>query len=125
LADDTPVKSGLENDTVTPTLYDINFYAWTQAQAADLRANKWHQMDLEHLAEEIESVGKWDRRTVQSHLHIPLAYLLKWRYPPPRRRRSWQPSLLNTWTEIAQHLKRQHHLQQVLGYGRVAGGLNP
>ena len=38
--------------------YDTDFYAWTQAQAQYLKAGKWQHLDLENLAEEIESLGK-------------------------------------------------------------------
>jgi len=48
--------------------YDTDFYTWTQAQAAALRAGNWTAVDREHLAEEIEDVGKSERRAVISHL---------------------------------------------------------
>jgi hypothetical protein len=36
------------------TLYETDFYAWTQAQSAALRAKDFAALDLENLAEEIE-----------------------------------------------------------------------
>ena len=53
---------------MTPPDYDTDFYAWTQAQADALRAKDWAALDLEHLAEEIDSLGKSDRRALVSHL---------------------------------------------------------
>jgi len=38
--------------------YATDFYAWTQAQAAAIRAGAWDDVDRDHLAEEIEDVGK-------------------------------------------------------------------
>lgn len=46
---------------MTETSYDHDFFAWTQAQAAALRVKDWDQLDLENLAEEIESL--WSMTT--------------------------------------------------------------
>lgn len=76
------------------TLYETDFYAWTQEQAAMLRrlaaerANT--ELDLEHLAEEIESVGGSDRKQVRSRLTTILTHLLKIAYSP-----AYEP--LNGW----------------------------
>jgi Domain of unknown function DUF29 len=40
--------------------YDTDFLAWTQAQAAALRAHDWQALDIEHLADEIESLTHTD-----------------------------------------------------------------
>jgi hypothetical protein len=76
---------------MTPT-----FYVWTQAQAQALRAKQWKALDLEHLAEEIESLGKRDRRAVESSLEVVMTHVLKWIHQPqerPRRGRSWRRSI--------------------------------
>ena len=70
--------------------YEHDFYAWTQAQAAALRAKDWAALDLEHVAEEIESMGKRDRRAVESTLVVRLGHGLQWVYPPERRSASWR-----------------------------------
>jgi hypothetical protein len=75
--------------------YDIDFYAWTLAQAQALRAKDWAALDVDHLAEEIESVGKRDRRTVHGHLRVLLLHLLKWTAQPSRRGPGWQRSIHN------------------------------
>jgi hypothetical protein len=75
--------------------YETDFYAWTQAQAAALRAKDVAALDLEHLAEEIESLGKRDRRTVHGHLKVLLIHLLKWAHQPVRRSPSWRRSIHN------------------------------
>jgi Domain of unknown function DUF29 len=73
--------------------YDTDFYAWTQAQAGALRAKDWKALDLEHLAEEIESLGASDRRAIRSHLRVLLMHRLKWTYQPDRRSESWRSSM--------------------------------
>jgi hypothetical protein len=88
------------------TKYDEDFYTWTQAQANYVRAGVWVAVDMEHVAEEIEALGNEQRHAVESHLRILLAHLLKWRYQPRRRRRSWQISVLNARAEITRRLDR-------------------
>ena len=76
--------------------YDTDFYAWTQEQAAQLRAKVWEDLDLENLPEEIEALGKSDRRAVQSHLVVLIQHLLKWAYQPQQRERygaGWQAGI--------------------------------
>ena len=62
---------------MTKPLYDADFYLWTQMQTAALRAKDVGALDLEYLAEEIESLGKHDRRAVESYLEVILLHLLK------------------------------------------------
>ncbi|MBX9699510.1 MAG: DUF29 domain-containing protein [Acetobacteraceae bacterium] len=65
----------------TAQLYDRDWYAWTQDQATRLRAWPEHLrpngLDVEHLAEEVEDLGKSDRRAVESFLHQVVLHLLK------------------------------------------------
>jgi hypothetical protein len=91
--------------------YDTDFYAWTQAQVDALRAKDWAALDLPHVIEEIADLGNEQRHAVESHLRILLAHLLKWRYQPQRRRRSWQTSILNARTEITRRLERNPSMQ--------------
>jgi hypothetical protein len=69
----------------TGTLYDTDFYAWTQEQAALLREGKVKALDLEHLAEEVESLGARDHRELRRRLQRLITHLLKWPYQPARR----------------------------------------
>lgn len=74
-------------------LYEIDFYAWTQEQATLLRDEKWSQIDLPHLIEEIESLGKQQRQELRNRLSVLLGHLLKWEYQPQCRSRSWLATL--------------------------------
>lgn len=76
--------------------YDVDFFAWTQAQAEALRSAKWELLDYENLAEEVESLGKRDQRELASRLGVLIRHLLKWRYQPERRRTgsSWRSTIL-------------------------------
>ncbi|MDY6784838.1 MAG: DUF29 domain-containing protein [Cyanobacteriota bacterium] len=70
------------------TLYEIDFYAWTQEQAKFLKHQQWSQLDLPNLIEEIESLGKQQRAELRNRLSILIGHLLKWEYQPERRSRS-------------------------------------
>ena len=75
------------------SLYDTDFYEWTKAQAKALAKGDAGALDWENLAEEIESLGKSDRRGLQSALEIVLLHLLKWAHQPERRSVSWENSI--------------------------------
>ena len=74
-------------------LYDRDFFEWTRSNAALLRAGQLDQADLEHIAEEIEDMGKSQRRALESRLEVLLAHLLKWQFQPGGRGSSWESSI--------------------------------
>jgi hypothetical protein len=78
------------------SLYEEDFYRWTQHQAALLRTEKWQDLDYINLAEELESLGKRDVRELESRLEVLVMHLLKWHYQPERRERgrSWRSTIL-------------------------------
>jgi hypothetical protein len=63
-------------------LYDEDFYAWTQEQAKALRTHFRgdNRIDVEHLAEEIEDLGKSDLQAVESYVQQIMSHLLKLDY---------------------------------------------
>jgi len=77
--------------------YETDFYLWTQRQAVLLRQGEFNRMDLdlENIAEEIESMGRSQKNSLQNYLCNVLMHLLKWRYQPERRNTSWQLSIYN------------------------------
>jgi hypothetical protein len=94
--------------------YEHDFYDWTQAQAALIRAGRWHEVDVPHVAEEIEDLGKRDRRAVESYLEVILLHLLKWAYQPDRRSRSWEKSLLQARHRLHKLLRESPSLEYSL-----------
>ena len=70
--------------------YEQDFYGWTQEQAALLRAGRLNDLDIENLIEEVETMGRSEKRELESRLTVLLVHLLKWRYQSNRRCRSWQ-----------------------------------
>jgi len=70
-------------------LYFRDFYAWATEQAALLRAGRLSSADIANIAEEIDSMGRGEKRELTNRLAILLTHLLKWRAQPERRERSW------------------------------------
>jgi hypothetical protein len=93
-------------------LYDQDFYAWTQATAALIRAGKWYDLDREALAEEVESLGKSDWRELASRIAVLLRHLLKWRYQPERRQRgrSWRSTIWEQRSRLRRLLRQSPSL---------------
>ena len=85
------------------TLYAEDFYLWTQLQAALLRTGKWQELDYENLAEEIESVGRSEKRELGNLLEVLLTHLLKWQYQPEGRREghSWEDTIWEQRRQLA------------------------
>ncbi len=98
----------------TATDYETDFYQWTQQQAALLRQGRLSAVDIENIAEEIESMGKSDRRSVESHLFIIIAHLLKWKYQPQRRGKSWRLSIRNGRRDVERLLRDSPSLKRQL-----------
>jgi hypothetical protein len=87
-----------------PGLYEEDFYAWANEQAALLRSGQLSAADIAHIAEEIESMGKTEKRELVSRLTVLLLHLLKWQFQPTLRGASWRLSIANTRDELADHL---------------------
>ncbi|MEI6987198.1 MAG: DUF29 domain-containing protein [Rhodospirillaceae bacterium] len=87
------------------SLYDQDFYAWAIEQAALLRARNIDAADIDNIAEEIESMGRSEKRELVNRLVILLLHLLKWQYQPERRGASWRASIRNTRDQLSDHLK--------------------
>jgi integrase len=73
--------------------YGTDFYAWTQAQATALRDKDVAALDVDHLAEEIEALGRSDQHAIGRQLQRLLMHLLKWHYQPFHRTPSWDTSI--------------------------------
>jgi Domain of unknown function DUF29 len=73
--------------------YEQDFYAWTIEQARLLRSGELAAIDAANIAEEIESMGRSDRRELKSRLVMLIMHLLKWRHQPAARSRSWSATI--------------------------------
>jgi hypothetical protein len=71
------------------SLYETDFYAWTQTQVNLLKAAQWQQLDTTNLIEEIETLGRKERQELRNRLGLLLGHLLKWQFQSHKRSNSW------------------------------------
>jgi len=95
-------------------LYDVDFFEWTQRTAGQLRARRFARVDIEHVAEEIEDMGKRDLRELNSRMEVLLAHLLKWKLQPRKRSRSWRATIVVQRREIDATLQDSPSLRRRL-----------
>jgi hypothetical protein len=74
-------------------LYETDFYAWTLEQTKLLKEGDFRHLDVINLVEEIESLGKQERRELENRLGILMGHLLKWDYQPEIRSKSWRATI--------------------------------
>lgn len=84
----------------TLTLYETDFYAWTQEQAKLLKEKAFDKLDTIHLFEEIESMGNQNKTELRNRLTILLMHLLKWRYQPELKSKSWFLTIVQQRADI-------------------------
>ena len=70
-----------------------DFSLWVEQTTQLLRSHRWHEIDMPKLIEEVEDLGKSERRGISSQLTRLLLHLLKWQYQPQRRSESWLDSI--------------------------------
>ena len=76
--------------------YEIDFANWLFDQADRLKRKDLENLNIEYLAEELEGLGRSQKRALRSHMRIRLAHMLKWDHQPEKRSRSWYSSLRNS-----------------------------
>lgn len=105
------------------TEYERDFYAWALKNAELLRQRRFAEIDVEHIAEELEDMGKSQKQQFTNRLGVLLAHLLKWRYQPDQRSSSWRGTLkeqrrkLNRLLQDSPSLKYQSELRLTEAYG--------
>lgn len=91
--------------------YESDFYAWAMQSADLLREGRFAELDISHIAEELESMGRSDKRELNSRLAVLIAHLLKWRYQPERRSNSWKYTIKEQRFEVADLLEESPSLK--------------
>jgi hypothetical protein len=101
------------------TLYDTDFFAWSQQQAEAVRAagrrSTNRLVDWENVAEEIESLGRSDRRELHSQIRRIIEHLLKLEHSPATEpREGWRTSLRDARVQIEVVLADSPSLRRLL-----------
>ena len=74
--------------------YNSDFVEWTVRNAELLRRGRFDEVDLHHVIEEIEDLGKNWHLALDSHTYQLIAHLLKWEHQPEGRSGSWRGTMM-------------------------------
>jgi hypothetical protein len=101
-------------EVVMGTTYDADVVAWANEQAALLREGRLAEIDVLNIAEEIEDVAKSERRELGSEIVLLVAHLLKWKFQPSRRGKSWSSTIHTQRMAIRYALHKMPSLKHTL-----------
>ena len=99
---------------MTRTAYEKDVISWSKEQAELLRAGRFSELDIEHLADEIEDVGKSEKRELASRMVVLIVHLLKWKRQPALRGRSWLNTIAVQRQRVALALEATPSLKAVM-----------
>ncbi len=103
-----------EQAVPTGARYEDDFVEWLAAQAAAVRARRWADIDVEHLAEEIDGLAGSDRREVRNRLRVLVAHILKTIHQPERQSDSWENTIREQGYQINSVLEDSPSLRRLL-----------
>ena len=93
-----------------PSLYERDFYLWLEQQASRLREGRLDEIDVANLLEEIEDMGRSEKRAIESNLVVLLTHLLKYRSQPDQRSSSWHGSIVENRRRLRKLLRENPSL---------------
>ncbi len=93
------------------SLYEHDFYAWTQRASELLRRGCFAEADIEHVAEEIQDMGLERKHALKSQTRRLILHLLKWQFQPQSRSMSWLESIGNARDEVIDVLEQNPSLK--------------
>ncbi|KJR43903.1 protein of unknown function DUF29 [Candidatus Magnetoovum chiemensis] len=98
----TPLEQAEHNNTAAKeqSLYETDFYAWSLKTAELIRQGRLNELDLENIAEEIEDLGRNNKRELANRLAVLIMHLLKWQFQSNKRSDSWVSTIVTQRREI-------------------------
>ena len=100
------------------SLYDKDFYEWTQENANLLREGRFAEIDIDNLVEELEAMGRSEKRAFETRIAVLIAHLLKWQWQPERHGKSWEYTIREQRVRVADILRDnpslKHYLDELL-----------
>jgi hypothetical protein len=95
-------------------LYENDYDAWLQGNLELLRQSRFDELDVEHLIEEMEEMGRKERGELSSRMVILIAHLLKWQFQPTHRSSSWRGSIAEQRIKLVRRLRLSPSLEPFL-----------
>ncbi len=108
------ITEKIEHKAPTNVSYEQDFYAWAMSNAQLLREGRFSEIDVDNIAEELETIGRSEKRELVNRLAVLLAHLLKWQFQPARRGKSWRITIKEQRRKIAKHLGENPSLKVML-----------
>ena len=96
------------------SLYEADYLKWIETTVEKLRSRDFSDVDWENLIEEIESMGRTERKSFKSNLIVVLIHLLKWQFQPELRSRSWKSSIVEHRRRICDDIEDSPSLKLYL-----------
>jgi hypothetical protein len=103
-----------ELDANRKNLYEADYLKWIETTVEKLRVRDYSNIDWENLIEEIEDMGRSERKSLKSNLIVVLTHLLKWQFQPEFRSGSWKGSIVEHRRRIRDALKDSPSLKPYL-----------
>ncbi|MBZ8181269.1 DUF29 domain-containing protein [Oscillatoria salina] len=101
-------------ETQLRQLYEIDYLKWIETTLEKLRNQDYSAIDWDNLIDEIEDMGKRERRSLKSNLIVVLTHFLKWQYQPELRSSSWKGSIVEHRRRIRESLQDSPSLKAYL-----------
>jgi hypothetical protein len=93
-------------------LYEKDFFLWLKTTAQLLKEGKFNELDTANLVEEVEGMGRSEKRSVTSNLEVLLMHLLKYKYQPQKRSQSLLLTIYEHRDRIIQVLEESPSLKR-------------
>jgi len=107
------LKQQFSHDIMAPNLYDRDYYQWLDVTATLLSEGRLNDLDVPNLLDELEAMGKSQKRAIESYLKVLLLHLLKWKYQPAMRPGSWRSSIRNSRLGISDRIEESPSLREL------------
>ena len=98
----------------TAYTYEQDFVGWLNTQAELLKTGKVNELDIKNLVEEIEAMGRSEKRELESRMIILVMHLLKWTFQPNYQSRSWANTINEKRRRIGRVIKDSPSLKNSL-----------
>ncbi len=93
-------------------LYQADYYGWLQENAQLIREKRFSELDVDNIIEELESMGKSEKRELSNRLTVLLMHLLKWQYQSVKRLTSWRNTIAVQRIDIRELLEDSPSLRR-------------
>ena len=103
-----------ERPTKPLTRYEDDPHAWAMEQAELIRLGRFHDLDIDNLADEVRDVARRERSELVSRLGLVFQHLLKWDCQPERRCASWARTIREQRTQVEELLDEARSLRPLL-----------